>query len=110
MWNLSIVPARSLPELKRVIVAFGNRLVMDEDLDKALRGVLEEKISPPTEVASPRIPETLDIYNLGPLALEHYNKAKEYLRQGNWAAYGTELEKLGGILKEMSRVAGEKKE
>ncbi len=102
--------AASLPELKRVIVAFGNRLVMDEDLDTALRGVLGEKISPPTEVASPRIPETLDIYNLGPLALEHYNKAKEYLRQGNWAAYGTELEQLGGILKEMSRVAGEKKE
>jgi uncharacterized membrane protein (UPF0182 family) len=102
--------AASLPELKRVIVAFGNRLVMEKDLDTALRGVLGEKISPPTEVASPRIPEILDIYNLGPLALEHYNKAKEYLRQGNWAAYGTELEQLEGILREMSRIAGEKKE
>ena len=101
--------AASLPELKRVIVAFGNRLVMEKDLDTALRGVLGEKISP-TELASPRIPGTLDIYNLGPLALEHYNKAEEYLRQGNWAAYGTELEQLRGILKEMSRVAGEKKE
>ncbi len=101
--------AASLPELKRVIVAFGNRLDMEEDLDTALRGVLREKVSR-KELASPRMPETLDIYNLGPLALEHYNKAKEYLRQGNWAAYGKELEQLEGILKEMSRIAGEKKE
>jgi uncharacterized membrane protein (UPF0182 family) len=99
--------AASLPELKRVIVAFGNRLVMEEDLDQALRGVLGEKISP-RELASPRIPETLDIYNLGPLALEHYNKAKEHLRQGNWAAYGRELEQLENILKEISRIAGDK--
>jgi len=102
--------AASLPELKRVIVAFGNRLVMDEDLDTALRAVLGEKVSPPTEVASPRIPETLDTYNLGPLALEHYNKAKEHLRQGNWAAYGRELEQLENILKEMARIVQEKKE
>jgi len=95
--------------LKRVIVAFGNRLAMREDLDTALRGVLGEKVSP-RELAVPRIPETLDVYNLGPLALEHYNKAKEYLRQGNWALYGKELEQLEGILKEMSRIAGQKKE
>ncbi|MBW1690132.1 MAG: UPF0182 family protein [Deltaproteobacteria bacterium] len=101
--------AASLPELKRVIVAFGNRLAMREDLDTALRGVLGEKVSP-RELAVPRIPETLDVYNLGPLALEHYNKAKEYLRQGNWALYGKELEQLEGILKEMSRIAGQKKE
>ncbi|MDY7038156.1 MAG: UPF0182 family protein, partial [Thermodesulfobacteriota bacterium] len=30
----------ALPELKRVIVAFGNRLIMEENLDKALSGVL----------------------------------------------------------------------
>jgi uncharacterized membrane protein (UPF0182 family) len=101
--------AASLPELKRVIVAFGNRLVMEEDLNKALHGVLREKVSP-IEAASPRIPETLDIYHLGPLALEHYNKAKEHLRQGNWAAYGKELERLEDILKEMSRIGGEKRE
>jgi uncharacterized membrane protein (UPF0182 family) len=101
--------AASLPELKRVIVAYSNRLVMEEDLDTALRGVLGEKISP-RELVSPRVPETLDIYNLGPLALEHYNKAKEHLRQGDWAAYGKELEKLEGILKEMSRIAGEKRQ
>ncbi len=100
--------AASLPELKRVIVAFGNRLIMKETLDKALRGLLEERIYP-KEVASPGIPETLDIYNLGGLALEHYNKAKDYLRQGNWAEYGKELENLEKILKDISRTTKGKK-
>jgi len=98
----------SLPELKRVIVAFGNRIIMEETLDKALSSVLEPEIFP-KEVASPAIPQTLNIYNLGGLALEHYNKAKDYLRQGNWAAYGKELENLEEALKEMSRITREKR-
>jgi uncharacterized membrane protein (UPF0182 family) len=100
--------AASLPELKRVIVAFGNRLIMDKNLDKALSRVLEGEVFP-KEVASPLIPETLNIYNLGGLALELYNKAKDYLRQGNWAAYGKELENLEKVLKEMSRITKENK-
>jgi uncharacterized membrane protein (UPF0182 family) len=76
----------ALPELKRVIVAFSNRLVMEENLDKAL-----------------------SISNLGVLALEHYNKAKDYLREGNWAEYGSELENLEKILEKMSSITKEKK-
>jgi uncharacterized membrane protein (UPF0182 family) len=91
----------AIPELKRVIVAFGNRLVMEENLDKALSSVLDVQIFP-NQLASPSIAQTQDIANLGVLALEHYNKAKDYLRQGNWAEYGTELENLEKILKEIS--------
>ena len=100
--------AASLPELKRVIVAFGNRITMEENLDKALSSVLEPEIFP-KEVASPAIPETLDINNLAGLALEHYNRAKDYLRQGNWAEYGKELEHLEKILKDITRITKEKK-
>jgi len=100
--------AASIPELKRVIVAFGNRLVMEENLDKALSSVVGGKIFP-KQLASRSIPQTQDISNLGTLALEHYNKAKDYLRQGNWAAYGRELENLERILKEMVSKTTEKK-
>jgi uncharacterized membrane protein (UPF0182 family) len=98
----------SLPELKRVIVAFSNRLVMAENLDKALRGVLEERIYP-EEVVSPLIPQTLGADNLGELALKHYNKAKDYLHQGNWAEYGSELENLEKVLRDMARIPKEEK-
>ncbi|NIN63067.1 MAG: UPF0182 family protein, partial [Gammaproteobacteria bacterium] len=83
--------AASIPELKRVIVAFGNRLVMEENLDRALRSVIGgEIVTKP--LPGPAMPTTNDVSGLGALALEHYNKAKDYLRQGNWAAYGRELE------------------
>jgi uncharacterized membrane protein (UPF0182 family) len=98
----------SLPELKRVIVAFGNRLVMEENLDKALSSVLGGQIIA-KQLAPPSVPRTQDLSNLGVLALEHYNKAKDYLRQGSWAEYGRELKNLEKILKEISSITKEKK-
>jgi uncharacterized membrane protein (UPF0182 family) len=95
--------AASLPELKRVIAAAGNRLVMEEDLDRALSSILGEKIfSEQPDLTAPVVPPTGDVSNLGARALEHYNKAKEHLRQGDWAGYGKELESLEGLLKEMA--------
>jgi uncharacterized membrane protein (UPF0182 family) len=95
--------AASLPELKRVIVAFGNRLVMQENLDKALSSILDIETAqrqPDSQVASQIKDE--DLGNLGATALEHYNKAKAYLQNGDWAGYGRELENLENILKELS--------
>jgi uncharacterized membrane protein (UPF0182 family) len=94
----------SLPELKRVIVAFGNRLVMEETLDSALRGVLGGKVvSKRPGSASQELPKSLKASNLSETALDHYTKAKEQLRQGNWAAFGSELELLERALKEMAQ-------
>ena len=100
--------AAALPELKRVIVAFGNRVIMEETLDKALSSVLRTEIFP-KELASPITPQTLNVYGLAESALEHFNKAKDYLRQGNWAEYGSELEHLEKILRGMSEITKEKK-
>ena len=98
----------ALPELKGVIVAFSNRLIMEETLDKALSAVLGGQIFTKQSV-SPFIPETGDTSNLGVLALEHYNKAKDYLREGNWAEYGSELENLEKILEKIASITKEKK-
>ncbi|MBW1769436.1 MAG: UPF0182 family protein, partial [Deltaproteobacteria bacterium] len=87
--------AASLPELKRIIVAFGNRLVMEKNLDKALSGVLTGQIFS-KKPASLSIPQAQD------------SRAKDYLRQGNWAEYGRELESLEKILKEISSITEEK--
>jgi hypothetical protein len=48
------------------------------------------------------ITSTGDASSLSARALEHYNKAKEHLRNGNWAGYGKELENLEGLLNEMA--------
>ena len=95
--------AAALPELKRVIVAFGNHLVMEEDLEKALTSLLGEEKAP--KKWAPPLPHEEDIDTLAGSALQHYNRAKAFLRQGNWAEYGRELEQLEKILRQMSSIS-----
>jgi hypothetical protein len=76
---------------------------MEENLDKALNAILDIDIAPkhPASLVKPRI-KGQGVPGLGETALEHYNKAKEYLRQGDWAGFGRELDHLENILKEIS--------
>ena len=100
--RLRNIRAVALPELKRVIVALGNRITMEEDLEKALNRVLQGEIAYREEV-SPLVPETGETSDLGVLALKHYNKAKEYLCEGDWAGCVRELEQLENILNRLSK-------
>jgi hypothetical protein len=79
---------------------------MEESLDKALSQVLGTQIFPEETVSRPKA-QSHAVSELGGLALKYYNKAKDYLRQGNWAGYGRELEHLENILNEMSGMTKE---
>ena len=103
-----ITTTAALPELKRVIVALGNRVAMEETLDRALNRVLGSEVTPVKETSS-IMPATEGISDLGVRALGYYNKARDYLRQGDLAGYGRELEKLENILKQLSKNTGSKK-
>src|SRR5512136_1277039 len=81
-----------LPELKRVIVAFGNTLAMEENLELALQQIfggdlLKEKRGIKTVVAGAAEPGKTAAQIAGE-ALAHYRRAQEFLRQGNWGGYG----------------------
>jgi uncharacterized membrane protein (UPF0182 family) len=98
--------ATALPELKRVIVSFGDHLVMRENLESAISGVLGE--APPTAesgstAVAPALPGAVN--SAVSEALEHFENAKAYSRQGNWAGYGMELEALEKILNQMAAEA-----
>lgn len=97
----------ALPELKRVIVAYGNHLVMGENLNKALNSVLDNQMRS-IKSASVSMPQTSDVSDLGKQALEYYTRAKEYIRQGNWAEYGKELEKMEKVLRDISNLKPKK--
>jgi hypothetical protein len=91
----------ALPELKRVIVSFSKHLAMKENLDAALFSVLGKRV-PTTALASPSTPRSLEGSSPAQRALEHYNRARVYLREADWAGYGKELEALETILNEMA--------
>ncbi|MBW1976605.1 MAG: UPF0182 family protein [Deltaproteobacteria bacterium] len=94
--------AAGLPELKRVIVAFGNRVVMKRNLEDALLTVLEGKEPLEQMISRPpaRAPEA---GASAKTALEHFLKAKQYLKEGDWAGYGRELRALEDTLNEMAQ-------
>ena len=93
-----------LPELKRVIAAYGDHVVMDETLGGALAALFKE-----TAPASPPPGAPAKTLIVGPEAdrareaLSHYNGAIEQLKSGNWAGFGAELDALRPLLKELSQ-------
>ncbi|MGF6757160.1 UPF0182 family protein [Paraburkholderia sp. GAS42] len=80
-----------LPELKRVIAAYGDRVVMEETLGEALAALFKEN----APVASP-VRGTADARARE--ALAHYNRAIERLKAGDWTGFGSELDALRPLL------------
>ncbi|GAI09653.1 unnamed protein product [marine sediment metagenome] len=59
---------------------------------------------PPTE---PGAPVTAEIANLIKEAQRHYNQAQQYLKAGDWAGYGEELEALKAVLDRLAELVTE---
>ena len=95
-----------LPELKRVIVAFGNSLAMEENLELALQKVFGgEVMKEKAAVSKTALAAPAEKGRTGPdvvaEAIGHYRKAQEFMRQGNWGGFGEELRKVEEALKKM---------
>jgi uncharacterized membrane protein (UPF0182 family) len=93
----------SLPELKRVITAFGNQIAMRETLDQSLEDLFSDAGTRETPRTGAVAEIARDGRNLARRALEHYLKSREFLRQENWAGYGAELKRLEEVLREMEK-------
>jgi uncharacterized membrane protein (UPF0182 family) len=82
-----------IPQLKRVIVAAGSNIAMEETLAGALAKVFGTApvVTTPT---TPTTPLTSDVAALVRSANDHYEKAQAALRAGDWTTYGAELKAL----------------
>ncbi|MBI3989099.1 MAG: UPF0182 family protein, partial [candidate division NC10 bacterium] len=96
----------SLPELKRVIVAFGNTLAMEETLEGALQRVFGGRIVREAAAKAEAPPSGENLKELAERAWEHYRRAQELLRQGDFAGYGEEQKQLEGVLRTLRERAG----
>jgi uncharacterized membrane protein (UPF0182 family) len=92
-----------LPELKRVIVGFGDQVVMEENLELALQRLFGGKKVAAAEVAAVTPDSGASAGNLAREAVGVYEKAITLQRQGNWSGYGEELKKLEQLLKRMAK-------
>jgi uncharacterized membrane protein (UPF0182 family) len=92
-----------LPELKRVIVAFGDQVVMEENLELALQRLFGGKKVAAVAVGTVAPDLKASPAMLAKEAMSIYEKATNLQRQGNWAGYGEELRKLEQVLKRMAQ-------
>ena len=92
-----------LPELKRVIAAYGDRVVMEETLGAALAALFKDSTLATRLGGSGTTATTA-----GPSdarareALAHYDRAIERLKAGDWAGFGAELDALKPLLEALA--------
>lgn len=102
-----------LPELKRVIVAFENKIVMEPSLDQALLKLFNkssgsaatEKVEKPVINVDDNLATTEGIEGLAKLAREYYDRANQLLKEGDWAGYGENIDKLNEVISKLEAAA-----
>ncbi len=93
-----------IPELKRVIVAYENKIAMEETLEAGLAkifGTAEGQIKPSEETSGQTPPADTTKEGLLEQANQAYQSAINAQREGNWGRYGEEIKRLGEILGKM---------
>jgi uncharacterized membrane protein (UPF0182 family) len=96
-----------LPELKRVIVAYGNRIAMDETLEASLQqlfgaGPATARGAPAAgQPAAAGAPATGIPPRLAAEALEHFTRARERFGRGDFTGFGEDLKKLEETLRRL---------
>jgi uncharacterized membrane protein (UPF0182 family) len=112
-----------IPELKRVIVAYQEQIVMAETLTQGLVQIFGRSVAnalspdrrldamvpgtpPQTPVTPGSTPVAVDaaFMTLAEQAADHYERAIAAQREGNWALYGEEMKKLGEVLAQLEKI------
>jgi uncharacterized membrane protein (UPF0182 family) len=114
--------AGGLPELKRVIVATGDRLAMEQTLDEAITAAFGAEPTPtptPTPIPTPEPTPTPppgpsptpappdDVAQLVQSIQDHLDKMQEYAGAGDWTAYGEELDALQADIQRLAELTAE---
>lgn len=96
---------KSLPELKKVIVGLGERIVMEDNIQLAFAKLFNAKLEQPG-AAAPAPTETIpgaegDINSLILKASDLFEKSKQAQQSGDWAGYGEYIKELENVLNQL---------
>jgi uncharacterized membrane protein (UPF0182 family) len=108
-----------IPELKRVVVAFQDRVVMSETFETGLAQLFSGELgAAPQQTTGAGLPAAAGTSSgRGPAmtsgaaapgsallreAEDHYQRAISAQRSGDWATYGQEIQRLGEVLKRLN--------
>ncbi|MBI4455390.1 MAG: UPF0182 family protein [Acidobacteria bacterium] len=105
-----------IPELKRIIVAYENRIAMEETLEQSLAKIFgtdggvvpartqmemvsQQPVAPQAQIGAASMQRDQLIQE----AAKGYERAMQAQREGDWAVYGEEIRKVGQILQRLSQ-------
>ena len=108
----------SIPEVKRIIVAYNDQIAYGETLKECLEELFGDltpedptqpedptvdPTNPGTEITDPTTPEVMDQDALISAAAKAYNDAIKAQRNGDWASYGKYMNELEKYLNELAK-------
>jgi uncharacterized membrane protein (UPF0182 family) len=98
-----------IPQLKRIVVATSNNIVMEASLGDALARVFGAgsnvvTSTPPGTTPPASTSTNATINDLVRQANDHYNKAQDALKTADWATYGKEMQALQQVLNQLSQL------
>ncbi len=106
--------AGGVPELKRVIVATGDSIAMEQTLDEALAAVFGEAPPGPTPTPGPSPGPTptpppsgelpADVQAVLQDIQQRLDNMKQYAEAGDWESWGAEYEALQSLQEEIDRI------
>ncbi|WCL48821.1 UPF0182 family membrane protein [Leptospira sp. GIMC2001] len=98
-----------MPELKRVILAYKNDIVMENTIEAGLRTIFRGiRLDSTSQSSTPSTSTTLESSNekirkLGILADEVLRKSETAIKSGDWKSYGEYQEELKQVIQELNR-------
>lgn len=97
---ISAASSSSIPELKKVLIVYENKVVMADSLEEGIREVIGENgtvISSEPAYEERSVSETLNEI------LSHYDNAKGYLEKGDLENYAREMKIVDGLMEQIKQ-------
>ena len=103
-----------IPELKRVVLAYQNQVVMEETLSDALERMFGGAVGTKATPASERRAAASETAAAVPAAIRElagrarrlYDQALAAQRRGDWATYGERIREMGNVLQQLEAAGG----
>lgn len=97
----------SIPEVKRIIMSYGDKIVLAESVENALQQLFNYNNQQNTQTGASNTKTAGGQENISSEKVktvkELYDKAIEAQKNGDWASYGDYIKKLGDIINDLNK-------
>lgn len=96
----------NIPEMKKVIVCYQNKIVMADSLELALAQMFNIQVTNPNVTVPQTTGDSSSISALTIQANSLFQQAQDAQRTGDWALYGQKISELGQVLGQLQQISG----